>query len=154
MLAKEVMEKNVVTVSPDMTLEEAAELMVRHNISGIPVMDGEGRVIGVVSELDLIRKQIKPREPELWQLCAWGLSGSRKLYDYQKSIHQWRSETVREIMTDTVISVEEEEDIETVGRIMFDRGIKRVIVTKDGKMTGILSRSELVRTMFRRHLFR
>ena len=82
MLAKNFMETNVITLKRGVSIKEIAELMIQKGISGFPVVDEDNRVIGVVSELDLMRKEIKPNEPNVWQICARGIQKSQNMQDY------------------------------------------------------------------------
>ena len=76
MLAKDVMKTELVTVGEDTPVKEIARKMLDHDISGLPVVNGQGEILGVVSELDLMRKQIKPNEPSIWTMI-WGTQTGR-----------------------------------------------------------------------------
>ncbi len=149
MLAKEVMKENPITVSPDASVEDAAALMVKHQISGFPVVDEENRLVGVISEMDIMHREIRPEDVSVWTLCLWGLTGNPKLHEYQQVRHQWKARSVREIMTENVVSVDENDDLDKVGQIMFERRIKRVFVMKEEKLTGVISRSVFVRLLLK-----
>ena len=140
MLAKDVMQKDPIAVSTDTTIEEVAQLMIRHAISGFPVVDASKKVVGVVSEMDLMRKEIKPHEPGVWQVCVWGVSNS-KVAEYADALRKYMAKTAGEIMTSPAVSVEVDEPLETVGNLMFEKKIKRVIVTDRGRLAGVISRS-------------
>ena len=77
MLAKDWMEPNVISIRKETPAQEIANLMLRHNISGLPVVDRLGNVLGVVSELDLMLKEIKEDEREYWKSC-FGAYSTRK----------------------------------------------------------------------------
>ena len=87
MLAKDIMETKVITLRKEATIKEIGEMMIEHGISGFPVVDGENRVLGVVSELDLMRKEIKPNEPNLWLVCVWGVNNQKKIQEYIEENH-------------------------------------------------------------------
>ena len=76
MLAKEIMKPEVITVSPETPVREVARLMVEHDISGFPVVDGEGNLVGVVSEHDLMFKTVDLDTPSVWELSIWSVFGS------------------------------------------------------------------------------
>ncbi len=141
MFAKEVMQPKVISVTSDTSLEEVARLMVEHSISGIPVVDRDNHVLGVVSEMDLMQKVIQPNEPNLWKICLWGLSNNHQVENYSASVRKYMAQTAGEIMTTPCIAVDEAEDMEAVGKLMFDKKIKRVFVTKNELLTGVISRS-------------
>ncbi len=147
MLAKEIMKAEVIAASPDMKITEIARLMVENEISGLPVVDGENRLLGVVSERDLMYKVLKPAEPSVWELCLWSALGSREIYDYKDSFRKFRSGTAVEIMSAPAVAVDENDDVSKAGNLMFSRHIKRVFVTRDGKLAGVISRSAFVKLL-------
>lgn len=147
MLAKDIMETNVISLKKDTSIKEIAELMIKHSISGFPVVSDNNTVLGVVSELDLMRKEIRPNEPNVWTVCVWGLNNSKKLTDYEDSVRKYMAETAGDIMTSPAIMVDEMDDLETVGNLMFDKSIKRVFVTRKGTLAGVISRSAFVKLL-------
>ena len=147
MQARELMQRGVISVLIDTTVEEIAQLMIKHNISGVPVVNDLGTVLGVVSELDIMRKQIKPEEPSMWNLFISGLKDGGQREAYQNDLRLYMAKTAGEIMTSPAVTVDELDDIETVGQLMFDRRIKRVFVTKNGYLTGVISRSAFVKKL-------
>ena len=147
MLAKELMQRGVISVLIDTTVEEIAALMIKHNISGVPVVNDLGTVLGVVSELDVMRKQIEPESPSLWQLFIWEMKNDGKIEEHRDNLRRYLAKTAGEIMTSPAVTVDELDDIETVGQLMFDRKIKRVFVTKNGYLSGVISRSAFVKRL-------
>lgn len=147
MLAKEIMKTEVITLSPEATISEIARLMVENDISGLPVVDGEKRVLGVVSEMDLMYKDVKLDEPSVWDLCLWSALGSQEIYEYKDSFRKFRAKTAAEIMTSPAITVDENEDVSKVGNLMFTRHIKRVFITQNEKLVGVISRSAFVKML-------
>ena len=131
----------------DTTVEEIAKLMIEHDISGVPVVNDLGTVLGVVSELDVMRKQLKPEEPSVWKLFIWDLKNDGEIENHQDKLRRYLAKTAGEIMTSPAVTVDEQDDIETVGQLMFDRRIKRVFVTKNGYLSGVISRSAFVRLL-------
>ncbi len=142
MKAKDVMVREVATVTPATLVREAARIMVERRVSGLPVVDTEGHVIGIVSEGDLLhRAETGTERRRSWWLQA--VAGSEELaQDYIKS-HALK---VGDVMTKRVISVGEDADLSQVATIMERRNVKRVPVVRDGKLVGIISRADLVRT--------
>ena len=150
MLAKEIMKTEVITLSPEATITEIARLMVENEISGFPVVDGEKRLLGVVSEMDLMYKDVKLDEPSVWELCLWSALGSKEIYEYKDSFRKFRARTAAEIMTSPAIAVDENDDVSKVGNLMFTRHIKRVFVTRNEKLAGVISRSAFVKMLLER----
>lgn len=147
MLAKEIMKSEVITLSPESTITEIARLMVENEISGLPVVDEENRLLGVVSERDLMYKDVKLEEPSVWDLCLWSALGSHEIYDYKDSFRKYRAKTAGEIMTSPAVAVDENDDVSKAGNLMFSRHIKRIFVTRNEKLIGVISRSAFVKML-------
>lgn len=147
MLVKEIMTKNVITVKPDASIRELAELLLEHKISGVPVVDDAGKVCGIVSEGDLMRKEIAPQMPD--ELCILGaVIYYNGLQEYREAFRKFAAMTAEQLMTEKVITIKGEEEVSKVGKIMLDKHIKRVPVLDDsGKLVGIVSRSDIVRML-------
>ena len=145
MLAKEVMKTNLVTVREDTPVKEIAKLMLTHDISGLPVVNGQGEIVGVVSELDLMRKQIKTNEPSVWTML-WGMDPEREK-KHRDAIRKYMGKTAEEVMTSPALNVDVSDNLEKVGNLMFNKRIKRVFVTDNGKLAGVISRSAFTKLM-------
>ena len=145
MLAKEVMKTDLVTVREDTPVKDIAKLMLTHDISGLPVVNGQGEVVGVVSELDLMRKQIKPNEPSVWTMI-WGMDPEREK-KHRDAIRKYMGKTAEEVMTAPALTVDVSDSLEKVGHLMFNKQIKRVFVTEGGKLVGVVSRSAFTKLL-------
>ncbi len=139
MQAADVMTPNVITVSPDSEVLEIATLLLEHGISAVPVVDAENRVLGIVSEGDLMRRVDNEDEHhKSWWLRIFSANSAS---DYVKS-HGRRA---RDIMTDNPICIDEHEPLYRIAKILEKHRIKRVPVVRDGKLVGIVSRANLLR---------
>ena len=147
MLARELMKPEVVALSPETTIAEIARLMVENDVSGLPVVDGDNRLLGVVSEADIMIKEVKLEEPSVWELCLWSALGSHEIYEYKDSFRKYRARAAAEIMTSPAVAVDENDDVSKVGNLMFSRRIKRVFVTRNEKLVGVISRSAFVKML-------
>ena len=147
MLAKDVMQRQVFTVLVDTPIKDIAALMLKHNISGLPVVNDFNTVLGVVSELDLMRKGLRPNELNLWQICLFGITNDKKLHDHEDALRKYMANTAEDIMTSPAITVDEMDDLETVGNLMFEKRIKRVFVTRKGSLVGVISRSAFTKLL-------
>jgi CBS domain-containing protein len=147
MLAKDVMKTELVTIKEDTPVKEIAKLMVAHDISGLPVVNGQGEVLGVVSELDLMRKQIKPNEPSVWTML-WGMDPDREK-KHRDALRKYMGKTAGEVMTAPALTVDVSDSLEKVGNMMFNKQIKRVFVTDDKKLVGVVSRSAFTKLMLK-----
>ena len=141
MRVTDIMTRNVITVRPATPIQEAARTLVAHGISGVPVVDDGGRVVGLLSEGDLILRH-KPRERMPWWRIFFD-DGERLAREYQKAV----GTTVAEAMTRSVISVSPDLPLESAAAILDEHRIRRVPVIADGRLMGIVSRGDLVRAL-------
>ncbi|MCS7173999.1 MAG: CBS domain-containing protein [Armatimonadetes bacterium] len=141
LVAKDVMTAPVITVRPQTTLREAAELFLRYRISGAPVVDEEGRMVGIVTEADLLRREAQPM-PEakrgflsfLWQ---------------DLRIRAGRTVRVEEVMTREVVTATEETPVRELARRMLLRKINRIPIVREGKVVGIVTRADVLKAFAR-----
>ena len=145
MLAKDVMKTDLVTVGENTPVKEIARKMLDHDISGLPVVNEQGEILGVVSELDLMRKQIKPNEPSIWTMI-WGMDPDREK-QHRDAIRKYMGKTAGDVMTAPAMTVEASDSLEKVGNLMFNKKIKRVFVTEGGKLVGVISRSAFTKLL-------
>ena len=149
-MAKDVMKTNVISVSPETTVLEIAKLLVDSGVSGVPVVTKHKEILGVVSEESLLYKLAKPDQPGVAAYIFHGVFHSEEVAKYQKAVQQWKAATAEEIMTSPAICVDVKEPIEMAAKLMLDNKIKRVFVTDEGFLAGVLSRSDLVRIVLER----
>lgn len=142
MLVKDIMTSPAVTVGPDTSVRDTAKLLVSHRISAVPVVDAKNRVIGIVSEGDLMRRRELGTEPHQpwWMAFAVPLTIDE---EYHKSV----ADAVEEVMTRDVVTIGEDASIIKVAELLATRHIKRVPVTRDRKCVGVVSRADLVRAL-------
>jgi CBS domain-containing protein len=144
MRAKDVMTTGIVTVDPETTVQEIASLLVENAISGLPVVDKGGAVLGIVSEGDLIHRQEigTDHKKRSWWLIS--LSDTRAAaVDYAKS----HGTHARDVMTREVVTVSEHTELAEVAEILETKRIKRVPVLRDGVLVGIVSRANIVQAI-------
>src|SRR5579863_4061360 len=122
MIARDIMTRKVCTIVPEASVQEAAQLLDRMRISGLPVLDGEGKLIGIITEADIISKVNR--------------EGLR----------------VADIMSREPTVVDEETLVSEIALILTERKIKRVPVVQDGKLVGIVSRADIVHAVAEGHL--
>lgn len=140
MQASDVMTMNVIAVQADTEVREIANLLLKHRISAVPVVDGDQHVIGLVSEGDLMRRvESDTDERHAWWLAEL-LSTRDKPADYIKS-HGRRA---ADVMTRAVISVTDDAPLYEVAGLLERHHIKRVPVTREGRLVGIVSRANLL----------
>ena len=143
MKARDVMTRNVISIGPDATVLQAARLMLQHHISGLPVVDATGVLVGILSEGDFLRRRETATQRRRSRWLEFLMGPGKIASEYTHS----HGKKVSEVMTDEVQTVDEDADLETVVELMERRRIKRVPVTHDGRMTGIVTRSNLMHAM-------
>lgn len=143
MKAADIMVKDVVTTGPEASVQELATLMLERRISGLPVVDGGGRLLGIVSEGDLIRRpEIDTDRVKLGWLRLL-LSDEARARDFVKS----HGRKAREVMTQPAISVAADAPLAEVVRLMARHRIKRLPVVDKGRLVGLVTRTDLLRAV-------
>ncbi len=143
MQAKDVMTRNVISVEPDSTVLQAARLMLLHHISGLPVIDQAGKLVGVLSEGDFLRRQETRTEKRRSRWLEFLMGPGRMAAEYTHS----HGSKVSEVMTDEVQTVGEDTPLEDIVELMERHRIKRVPVLRADKVVGIVTRSNLMHAM-------
>jgi CBS domain-containing protein len=146
MIAADVMTRNCVTIAPDATVEEAVNLMLTRQISGLLVVDGAGDLAGIITEGDLLRRdELGTERNRPWWLRLL-VSPARQAADFTCA----NGRHVRDVMTEDVISIGQNAPLEDVVETMEKNRIKRLPVTAGGKVVGVVSRSDLLRALIGR----
>jgi len=143
MKAKDVMTNTVISVQPDATILQAARQMLQHHISGLPVIDKGGKIVGILSEGDFLRRRETRTERRRSRWLEFLMGPGRLAAEYTHS----HGNKVSEVMTTGVHTVTEGTDLEDVVELMERHRIKRVPVMRGGKVVGIVTRSNLVHAM-------
>lgn len=145
MRVHELMTENVLTIGPEAPIKDVARIMVASGISGLPVCDSQGFVLGVVSEGDILYKEHDPSEGRRGGPLGWMIEG---IPDDTGSIKA-QALTARKAMTSPAITVAPYESVAQAARIMCERRVNRLPVVKDGRLVGIVTRADLVRAFTR-----
>jgi len=134
----------VLTVKKDDTIGEVAHVLSENNIGGVPVVDADNKIVGIITEKDLLYKDIEPRVP-----AAVNIQGATLFLEgisrYRKELKKLVATRAEDIMTRDVITVDENTEVERVARIMVESDITRVPVVNNGKLVGIISRADIVK---------
>ena len=146
MIARDVMTRDVVSVTPDTPVRKIASLLVKRGIGAVPVIDGGGAPIGIVSEADLIRPDRTAREAwrQSWlEILAEGEPLAPELLAWLG----YQNHSASAVMSAPVITVSQETNLREIAEILTTRRIKRVPVVTDGRIVGIISCADLVRAL-------
>ena len=138
MRAHQIMTRSVVTVRPDTTILQAANTMLQHHVSGLPVVDAAGKLVGIVSEGDFIRRgEIgTQKKRSRWLKFLMGTDATQYVREHGRR--------VSEVMTHDPLTIAEDATLEEIVNAMEANGIKRMPVMRDGKLVGIVSRANLL----------
>lgn len=142
--AKDIMTEDVITVSPSMTIEELARVLMKNQISGAPVVDENGSLIGIVTENDLITQNKRLHIPTILRLFdAFIPLGTSRL---EKEIKKITATTVGEVCTKRVITVGPETPLEEIATIMTEKKIHLIPVVEEGKIVGIIGKRDIIKS--------
>ena len=144
MKARDVMVSPVVTVGANATVRDAAKLLIAKRISAVPVVDGAGKLVGIVTEADLLhRAEAGTERPVAWWLSL--ISGDRALADEYVKSH---ARKVKDVMTRDVKTAEPDTPLVEIADLFEENHIKRVpIVSKGGDLVGIVSRANIIQAI-------
>jgi CBS domain-containing protein len=146
-LAKDIMTKDPVTVTVDMPVTDAAHLMVERSVGALPVLDADGRLVGLVTEGDLIMRDAKMHFPTYLHLLGGFVfypgSTERFEHDLRKAV----GATVGDVMNAEPITVSPEATISDVATLLVDDDISRLPVMDGDRLVGIISKSDVVRAI-------
>ncbi len=142
MQAKDVMTKDVVTAKGSTTIEEIASLMIKNKISGIPIVDDQNRLVGIVTEYDLLYKKKLPMSVS--STYSYGTYAANQLAEERRKVE---ARIASELMTEEVVCVEQETLLVDIAHLMIDKGIKRVPVTRAGRLVGVVSKVDVFKTL-------
>ncbi len=138
MQARDIMTKEVITVTRDTPVVDVIGILLKNRITGVPVTDKEGKLVGIISESDLIYK-----EKSLLPLTAYWVNQEEFIKACKKAL----ATKTGEAMSATVYTVTEETSVEDITALMIEKGIKRVPVIKDGKVIGIITRADILKAI-------
>lgn len=146
--AESIMTRTVVTAGPDDTVSAVAALFSTHGISAVPVCDKEGKLLGIISEGDLMRPfgEANKLHRDWWLgLLADGEELAPEFVDY---IRQDRRRAA-DLMTKEVVTATEDTPVDRIADLLQSHRVKRVPIVKDGKVVGVVSRADVIRAMAR-----
>ncbi len=143
MQASDIMTRRVATLRPETTIADAIAMMVEGRISGLPVLDGSGRLVGMLTEGDLLRRTEIGTEPHRSGWLKFLQGTGRAATDYVRA----RTHRVEDVMTPMPEAVDSAATLEDVVALMERKRIRRVPVVDAGVLVGIVSRADLVRAL-------
>lgn len=142
MIVADAMSRTLVTVMPGHSVKHAAQIMVDHRVSGLPVVDGDGHLAGILTEGDLLRR-VEFGLPGGGMSWSGAMSPAGTARDFVKA-NSWR---VSDVMSHPVATISDHAPLADAAILLATRGIKRLPVIRDGKLVGIVSRADLLRAV-------
>jgi CBS domain-containing protein len=144
---RDIMTTEVVATQPDTTVNLVARLMAGKAISGVPVVE-DGRVVGIVTELDLIVRNTRLEPPAFFQLLDARIPLETPSH-YRERLRHMLGTLARDVMTEKVVTIDPDEDLETLAELMVKQRVNPVPVVQDGRLVGIVARSDIIAMMAR-----
>ena len=142
----DIMSTDVVTVSPDTPVYQIARLMSQYDISGLPVVDENERVLGVITELDMIVRNTRFKVPNFIMVLD-SIIYLETPKHFQERLQHVLGVTAREIMSQPAVTIAPDATIEELAGLMVDRRMNPLPVVENDRLVGIISRSDIIRLM-------
>jgi len=140
----DLMTRQVITVQPETPVAEIARAMVQHDVSGVPVVDHDGNLVGIVTETDLVVQNANVHFPTFLQIldARIYLSDTRHFED---ELRKALGTVAADVMTREVETVKPNDDVSVAATLMVDKDLNPIPVVENGKLVGIISRSDIIR---------
>ncbi len=148
--ASDIMIKDVITIKKDASIGELSELLIQNKISGVPVIDEEYRIIGIVTEADIIVKDTELHFPRYFKLLD-GIIYLESLNKFKSNLQKHLATKVEDIMTVKVKTVHPDTMVNEIADLMLSMKINRLpVVDDDNRVIGIVTRADIVKSMISR----
>jgi CBS domain-containing protein len=143
---KDIMTKEVITVSPEAEIVYATKLLLENRINGVPVTNETGKLVGILCQSDLIAQQKKLPVPSFFSFLD-GLITLTSMKQFEKEVQKIAAITVAQAMTPNPVAVRPDTDIEAVAALMVDNNFHTIPVVDEGKLVGIVGKEDILRTL-------
>lgn len=147
LLARDVMVKKVITINKNASVAELSELLIKNKISGVPVVDDSGKLVGIATEGDLIVRDADLHFPRYFKLLD-SIIYLESLNKFKRNLRKYLGTKVEDVMTSKVKIVKEDTAVNVVTNIMIRNNVNRVpVLDNDGNLVGIITRADIVKSM-------
>jgi CBS domain-containing protein len=143
---KDIMTKDIITVTPETEVVKAAKILLEKRINGLPVVDNSGKLVGILCQSDLIAQQKSIPIPSLFTLLE-GFMPLTTMKRIDKEVEKIAAIMVEQAMTPNPVTVEPDANIENVARLMVDKNYHTLPVLDGGKLVGIVGKEDILRTL-------
>ncbi|WP_099190025.1 CBS domain-containing protein [Tepidibacter mesophilus] len=148
MTAKDIMTSNVVVVNKDATIKEIAEIFLKNRIGGVPVVDEENKIVGIISETDIIQKEKNVNVPSFINILQ-GYIFFDSFKEVENDIRKIAAYKASDIMSKDVMTVNEDDSVDYVANQMINKSINRVpVVDENNYIKGIICRYDIIKAMY------
>jgi CBS-domain-containing membrane protein len=144
--AKDIMTREVISVSPDTEIANAAKILLEKRINGLPVIDSSGRLVGILCQSDLVAQQKMIPIPSVFTLLE-SFIPLTSIKRIDKEVEKIAALTVKQAMTPKPVTVGPETDIEDVAKLMVDEKYHTLPVMAGGKVVGIIGKEDVLKTL-------
>jgi len=146
---KDIMTKEMITVSPETEIVYATKLLLENRINGVPVTNETGKLVGILCQSDLIAQQKKLPVPSFFSFLD-GLITLTSMKHFEKEVQKIAAITVAQAMTPNPVTVRPDTDIEAVAALMVDNNFHTIPVVDEGELVGIVGKEDILRTLIPR----
>jgi len=143
---KDIMTRELITVSPETEIVHATKLLLENRINGVPVTDEMGKLVGILCQSDLIAQQKKLPIPSFFTILN-GLIPITSMKQIEKQVQKITAATVAQAMTKNPVTVQSDTEIEEVASLMVDNNFHTIPVMDEGKLVGIVGKEDILRTL-------
>jgi CBS domain-containing protein len=147
MKVRDIMTTDVVSVKPNTPVNEVAKVMGARDISGVPVVDEAGAVVGIVTELDLIVRNTRLDMPHFLQILDLGAIPLELPSQYQQRLRHMLGTRAEDVMSREVVTIGPDDSVEQLAELMVKRRVNPVPVVEDSRLVGVVSRADLIDMM-------
>ena len=140
-----IMTTDIITMTPDQSVPEAADLLAEHRIGAAPVLDGEGRLVGLLRDEDLMVSEARLHAPSVIEFLGAELVWPPSVHRYEEELRKFAASSVGEVMTTEFEHVASSDSVENAATLMHDKSISHLPVVDNGRLVGIVARGDLIR---------
>ncbi|MGD9329799.1 MAG: CBS domain-containing protein [Desulfobacterales bacterium] len=144
--AKDIMTRNVITVSPDTDITQATKILLEHRINGLPVLDADGKLVGIVCQSDMIAQQKRIPLPSLFTLLDGYISLTSAKH-FEKEVQKIAATRVAQAMTADPLTIQPGTSLEEIASLMVGKKLHTLPVVDNGVLVGVVGKEDMLRTL-------
>lgn len=145
--AQDIMEKKVITAAPDTSIFTLVDTFVEDNVNAIPVVNEDNEILGIITDADVLYKEVKPNVPQYINLLGANIYYGN-LKKYEQGFKKLFACTAKELMTKKVIMAGPDATIEDLASVMVAEHLKAIPIVKDKKLLGLVERKNILRELY------